>query len=426
MWEDKNILFIHYRVGRTDGVSIEMASWKKAIEAKGGVVKLCSGKINNGADFVVDGLEHEFDEESEWLDRRSFGSELSVADGVVFKERFANHRMKIEGGFEEVFQLFKPDLIIISNMFAVGENLPATVALGNCLDRYRVPTIMIHHDFYWENCRYRAPSNEYIKEVIEKYLPLQRPWIRHSCINSIAQEELWQRKNIWASVIYDNIDFNQAVWVKKDEVEKLLLERGVTKGGVVLLQATRVVRRKNIEVAVEFASRLQKEMKEEDVALVLAGYVEKRDESYMEKLIKLAKCSGVNLVHIADLVGKQFSLEDVYPFADIVTYPSEYEGFGNQFLEAVFAKKPVVLFEYPVYLKDIKPKGFEVVSLGAKVALDKITGLKKIPDKVMGKAVKEVIFLLNNEQRCKEITSLNYLLAREFFGVEAAISGLGS
>lgn len=34
-----------------------------------------------------------------------------------------------------------------------------------------------------------------------------------------------------------------------------------------------------------------------------------------------------------------------------MTYPSLREGWGNQFIEAVFAKLPVVLLEYPVWAK---------------------------------------------------------------------------
>ena len=40
---------------------------------------------------------------------------------------------------------------------------------------------------------------------------------------------------------------------------------------------------------------------------------------------------------------KIYTLFDVYPHADLVTYPSHYEGFGNAFLEAIYFGKPVVV-----------------------------------------------------------------------------------
>lgn len=84
------------------------------------------------------------------------------------------------------------------------------------------------------------------------------------------------------------------------------------------------------------------------------------DSSYTEKLIEKAKDKNVNLKFINNIVDhsrtyraneKVYSLWDIYTEADIVTYPSLLEGWGNQFLEAVFAKIPVLVYEYPVFEK---------------------------------------------------------------------------
>jgi glycosyltransferase involved in cell wall biosynthesis len=60
---------------------------------------------------------------------------------------------------------------------------------------------------------------------------------------------------------------------------------------------------------------------------------------------------------------KVYTLADVYPHADLVTYPSHYEGFGNAFLEAVYFSKPVVVNTYAVYARDIDPLGFKTIEL---------------------------------------------------------------
>ncbi len=41
-------------------------------------------------------------------------------------------------------------------------------------------------------------------------------------------------------------------------------------------------------------------------------------------------------------------------------------GFGNAFVEAVFAKKPIAVFEYPVFKADIKKEGYKTISFGDK------------------------------------------------------------
>ena len=56
-----------------------------------------------------------------------------------------------------------------------------------------------------------------------------------------------------------------------------------------------------------------------------------------------------------------YTLDDVYPQADLVTYPSSIEGFGNAFLEAVYHRRPIVVNRYSIYEIDIKPHGFRVV-----------------------------------------------------------------
>ena len=63
----------------------------------------------------------------------------------------------------------------------------------------------------------------------------------------------------------------------------------------------------------------------------------------------------------ADDGSKIYSLWDAYPLADLVTYPSTVEGFGNAFLEALYYKRPVVVNNYTIFKTDIKPKGFKVI-----------------------------------------------------------------
>ena len=52
---------------------------------------------------------------------------------------------------------------------------------------------------------------------------------------------------------------------------------------------------------------------------------------------------------------KQYTLWDAYPHADLVTYPSLYEGFGNALLETIYFKRLAVVNRYPVYVADLAP-----------------------------------------------------------------------
>ena len=106
---------------------------------------------------------------------------------------------------------------------------------------------------------------------------------------------------------------------------------------------------------------------------------------------------------------KIYTLEDIYPFADLVTYPSTFEGFGNAFLEAVYFKKPVVVNAYSIYTKDIKPKGFSVI---------------EIDGYVTRAAVEKTKVVLENQEFRQQMVDHNYELGLEHFSYGVLHRGL--
>lgn len=60
--EMKTIAIVHYRVGRTDGVSLEIDKRRAILEELGHEVKLISGPVQNGSDFVIEELEFDLPE----------------------------------------------------------------------------------------------------------------------------------------------------------------------------------------------------------------------------------------------------------------------------------------------------------------------------------------------------------------------------
>ncbi len=93
---------------------------------------------------------------------------------------------------------------------------------------------------------------------------------------------------------------------------------------------------------------------------------------------------------------KDYSLWDIYPYADFITYPSIYEGFGNALLEAIYFKKPVLINRYATFIRDIEPKGFKFVVMDRFVTSEVVQGVKDI---------------LESPERKKEMVDLNYSIA---------------
>ncbi len=128
---------------------------------------------------------------------------------------------------------------------------------------------------------------------------------------------------------------------------------------------------------------------------------------------------NVNTIFVDDIINEErgttpdgrkiYTLEDIYPYADLVTYPSTFEGFGNAFLETLYFKKPIVVNTYSIYLKDIKPKGFKVI---------------EIDGYVTDKAVEQARAVLDDPKLRQEMVDHDYELAKKYFSYSVLHQGL--
>ena len=427
----KKVVFVHYRVGLTDGVSLEIEKRRQILEGMGCEVKLVSGPRQRGADFIIDELEYDT------LDIRDIKENcfkyfnkatLDSKNLIAVIDEVSKH---IEKAFLAYYHKEKFDVIFLHNMFSLGLHISTASAFARIARKLNIPVIATHHDFYWERKDFLEPVNEEVSEYLETYVPPTKiDNIKHVCINSLAQAELKRRKGISAIVISDVFDFKQKSWTPDEYNSDLLQTIGVKPNDLVVLQATRIVKRKGIELTVQFVRELEKHKdkligktlyngkritSDSSVVLILAGYTEEFDKQYLKNLEDEITTVKIKAKFINSIVGaersygdkKIYSLWDVYVFSDLITYPSIFEGWGNQFIEAVFARKPIVLFEYPVFISDIKKEGYFFISLGSKIRGNDKNNLIEIDVSKVNKAAIGSI---------KALTSLetNILLDRNF------------
>jgi glycosyltransferase involved in cell wall biosynthesis len=270
-------------------------------------------------------------------------------------------------------------------------------------------------------------------------------------INSLAQRELAERKGIQATVIPNVFDFDAPPWAA-DAYNRDLRDRiGLKENDILILQATRIVARKGIELAIDFVKALDSPARravlkerglyhgrpfdnESRIVLVLAGYAQ--DDvtgSYLKSLKQKIQRCGIDALFIEDLVGggrhqrageKIYSLWDTYVSADFVTYPSLWEGWGNQFLEALRAQLPLMLFEYPVYQADIKEKGFQVVSLGSDIQGRDDLSLVQVEPQLIEAAADQAVTLLTDAQVREETVKQNMRLGKNHYSLKSLQSYL--
>ena len=435
----KKIAICHYRVGGTDGVSLEIDKRKQILEAHNCEVRLIAGPRSRGADHIIKELEWDngvipIIKENGFIHFRRKDLTANELKSKMNKVSFA-----IQDRLNFIQLKEKFDYVLIHNIFSFGGHIAAAKAVTKWIKKFKLPCLATHHDLYWERKEFQMPRTGYLKNYMEKFMPPKSKYIDHVVINKLAQRELKKRSDIEAVIMGDVFDFNQTPW-EKDNFNKDFLEQfDIKPNDLVVLQATRVIPRKGIEIAIEFSKELEKKIKrlkrkklyngkklnsKSRIILIVAGYAEDEKREYLFKLKSKAFDENVHTRFISDHVKsartfrqgtKTYSLWDAYTHADIITFPSVWEGWGNQFIEAIFARKPVVVYEYPVFKTDIKKEGYNYISLGNGRLGTTPDGLLEIPQKSIKAAVKQTIKWLTNKKLNEKLEE-NFQIGKKYHG----------
>jgi hypothetical protein len=439
-----NIALIHFRVGETDGVSLEMDKWKKVLEKMGHNTIYIAGSEGTSKATIIPELYYR-DDFDLMLNNECF-VKLKNYNEEELKIAIDERTEIIQKQLVDIIKENKIDLIVPNNLLCLGRSPYIGLALYYAIKETNVKVINHHHDFYWERDFFENPTTEYVKNILENYYPPRDlgDQMKHAVINKLAKKDLKAKKGLDSKVIPNVFDFSAKLW-EKDKYNSDFKEKlGVEDNQILFLQATRVTDRKAIELAIDLIAALnQKENKDEmigkrlydgrvfdedtEYVLALVGMHE-GSEGYEDRLIQHAKKSGVNMIVNPEIVDhsrrlnengeKIYSLWDAYVYCDMITYPSIYEGWGNQFLEGLFAKKPQIVYEYSVYESDIKEKNFNIISLGNSYKKEK-KGLVSIDNEVLAEAAKEVQEYLCDEKKYYSSVEENFKIGKENFSMEA-------
>jgi mannosylglucosylglycerate synthase len=397
------------RISGNDGVSLEVVRWGEIFERMGHGVTFVAGQLDRKG-IVLPELHFQNPKVARLHDRVIYSRGRY---GKIEKEVF-EIAGKIEGGLRRVFNKNnKTDLLIVPNALSLPMHFPLAVALTRVIEELRIPTIARHHDFWWERERYKK-SNMFV--FFKRWFPPDLPTVKHVVINSIAKKQLKERTGLEAEIIWDTFDFDSKINEMDSYSKNFRRDFGISDDELVFLQATRIVPRKRIELAVELVARLNNPK----VVFVLAGYSGDEAGDYEKRIKRLVKKLRVRAKFIEGSVNSQrkiitikngenserkriYTLWDCFVNCDFVTYPTKVEGFGNQFVEAVYFKKPVIVTPYPVYKSDIKPLGFDVINM---------------PNRVTEKMIDRIWGLINNPTKRKAMVEKNFEIGRKYFSYQ--------
>lgn len=390
---------IHYKTG-TDGVSLEMQKRAKIFKSLGARPVTITG--SKEADYFVPEIGVERKKIIQF-NKYAFEKENQKKAEKLFFEMEKKAEKKLLKTMTEL----KPDFLVAHNLFSLAYNLPASSALAKVIKEKNIKTEAVHHDFWWDREIFKS-DNLFTRKLLLELLPPAIPQIfSHVTINSIERKNLLKRKGIKAKQFGDIFDFENSDRHSKEKIKKMLKLKD---NEIVLLQASRVLKRKAIEVSIDIAKEFEKSTGKKTVILLTNPPEKYVDTDYFDKIKKYALKKNIKLIH-AFKKTKKLSFFEFYKIADFAVYPTIKEGFGNQFLEAVYYKTIPIIFEYPVFRIDLKKEGYYYISLGSKYL--KKNEMIKIPFKKMKKATLQMEQYLKNKEKQEKHTEHNYKKAEQ-------------
>lgn len=356
----KRIGFISTRFAGTDGVTLETKKWAEVLKRNGYELFYLAGELDVDDDCCVkEELFHFKHPEILEIQEACFGRKIRSPE-VTGKILTIKDKLK-----KEIYRFVRKygiDLIIPENVLAIPLNIPLGLALTEFISETGIPTIAHHHDFYWERERFLITS---CLDYLSMAFPPLLNNIVNVVINSLALQQLTYRRGMSAVLIPNVYDFENPPEPLDDYGLTLRKRIGLSDDDLFILQPTRVVPRKQIEKAIDLVAL----MGLKNPTLIISHSKDDEGNEYFKRILWYAEKAGVELKLIEDIIGEErderrgiYTLDDVYKNADLVTYPSGYEGFGNAFLEAVYFKKLIFLNRYSIYIADIEPLGFDVVA----------------------------------------------------------------
>ncbi len=313
---------LSFRLGGSDGVSIEAAKWQWALAELGFATVTVAGE--GPVDRLVGGLS------------------IGAVEPPI--------RSELVSALDDV------DLVVVENLCSLPLNPGAAAQVASILSGR--PAVLHHHDLPWQRPQFRTDPPP----------PVDRCWSQVT-INELSRGQLAER-GIVASTVYNTFAVPGPAGTGPapggDRRRAIRQALGVDDHRRLVLQPTRAIPRKNVAGGMRVAVEL-------DAVYWLLGAAEDGYGPELDALVAAAE--GPVILGTPD-GATAVTIGDAYQACDVVALPSTWEGFGNPSIESVVHRRPLAIGPYPV-ARELAAFGFDWFALDE---MDRLRAWLAAPD----------------------------------------------
>jgi len=311
--KNHNVGFISTRFSGTDGVSLETAKWADVFEKVGFSCYYFAGELDRPPEssFLVDEAHFQHPDIKDVF-RNCFGPRVR---GRFVTQKIYELKRKLKDDLYRFIEKFDIDLLVPENALTIPLNIPLGIAITEAISETGIATIAHHHDFFWERQHFMVNAAwEYLNMAFPPHLPP----IKHVVINSSAGNQLSLRSGISSTIIPNVMDFenppptvlnsgycahgaNDQAVEADDYAADVRQALGIGDDELLILQPTRVVKRKGIEHAIELVHRLGMKAK-----LVISHASGDEGYDYERRVREYSKLMNVDTYFVSNIInGKE-------------------------------------------------------------------------------------------------------------------------
>lgn len=363
------VLVTSFRLHHTDGVSVEAAKLERIFTRWGWEVGELAGAYGSATgrtapQEMLPSLEaagkkhlHRYIAPALGIDHAVSLRQLGLWEGrrsTDCHDLLDRHATEAHEAISAAFEDFRPDLVVVENVFGLPLNPGYSEAMRKSLEEYSIPALLRHHDLIWQRPEFSLERLDVrLADRIAPNFPPRLANAVHLAINRLSVAEL-EARGYDAFLLYNGFEFPDADAALADRNARRAKARdalSIPQECMLLVQPTRAIERKGVPDSIDLGRRLADRVNPA-VRLLVCGPPEDGYDVVLtelaEDLSAGARSTEVDAPFRLILGMGKLPIDLCYEAADFIVFPSRWEGFGNPVIESIIWAKPLVVREYPV------------------------------------------------------------------------------